>query len=123
MTMATAIKTVLGKYVTFSGRAGRSEFWYYALFQFVLLCVAGVLESIARGLGSVLWSIVILALFLPSLGVTVRRLHDTDRTGWWVLLGIVPIIGTLVLLIFYCSEGTLGPNRYGEDPRAVAVTA
>ena len=59
-----------------------------------------------------------LAVLLPSIAVTVRRLHDTDRTGWWILLGFIPIIGGIVLLVFYVLEGTRGPNRYGPDPKA-----
>jgi uncharacterized membrane protein YhaH (DUF805 family) len=63
-----------------------------------------------------------LAVLLPTIAVTVRRLHDTDRTGWWILLGFIPVIGGIVLLVFYVLEGTRGPNRYGPDPKSIAPT-
>jgi uncharacterized membrane protein YhaH (DUF805 family) len=72
------------------------------------------------GIGLILLGIFALAILIPSLAVQVRRLHDTDRSGWWILLGVVPIInyiGAIVLLVFYCLEGTRGPNRFGEDPK------
>ena len=73
--------------------------------------------SAAANLG-LLSGLYTLAVLLPSIAVTVRRLHDTDRTGWWILLGFIPIIGGIVLLVFYVLEGTRGPNRYGPDPKA-----
>jgi uncharacterized membrane protein YhaH (DUF805 family) len=73
--------------------------------------------------GSVLSGLASLALFLPSLAVAVRRLHDTDRTGWWVLIGLVPLIGWIIYLVFMCQRGTEGPNRFGADPLGPDVAA
>jgi uncharacterized membrane protein YhaH (DUF805 family) len=119
--MSTAIRAVLGKYVTFSGRARRAEYWYFALFGLILLLVAVGLEMIARGIGSVVYLVVVLGLALPNIAVTVRRFHDLDRSGWWYFLGLVPIVGGIIILIWLCSPGTAGPNRYGPDPRAAAI--
>ncbi len=110
-----AIQSALGNYANFNGRARRSEYWWFFLFVNVLvgvLSVAGVAVSPAiSGVGG----LVALALILPALAVTVRRLHDTDRSGWWILLGLVPF-GGLVLLVFFALPGTSGPNRFGDEP-------
>jgi uncharacterized membrane protein YhaH (DUF805 family) len=123
MTLSIAVKSALAKYVTFSGRARRSEYWYFALFQLILLLVAVGVEMISRGAGSVLYVIVVLGLALPNIAVTIRRFHDLDRSGWWYFLGFVPLIGGIIILIWFCSPGTAGPNRYGLDPRAAAIPA
>ena len=103
------------KYVDFSGRARRSEYWWYALFSAIVQAVVNALD---RGLGSqILGGLVSLALLLPSLAVAVRRLHDTGRSGWWLLLGLIPIIGWIVLLVFYVQDSQ-GPNAYGPSPKA-----
>jgi uncharacterized membrane protein YhaH (DUF805 family) len=73
--------------------------------------------------GSLLSSLGSLALFLPTLAVAVRRLHDTDRTGWWILIGLIPLIGWIIYLVFMCQRGTEGPNRFGEDPLGPDVAA
>ena len=112
----------LWKYATFSGRARRMEYWLFVLFYVVAGMVATVVEVTlgltlngenALGLVSTIWC---LALFLPSLTVSVRRLHDTDRSGWWVLLMLVPVVGTIVLIVFFCLRGDAGRNRFGPDP-------
>ena len=123
----------LRRYADFSGRSRRKEYWLFALLQFLIylaVVVVTVLFAIvasARGSGSdevagvmviigmILFGIVGLALFIPSLAVTVRRLHDQDFTGWLILIQFVPF-GPLVLLVMMCLEGTRGPNRFGEDP-------
>lgn len=125
MDFATAVVTCFRNYATFGGRARRSEFWWFALFNFGVLLILGAIDTgfgdphrmLAPGegvspVGMIYW----LAVFLPSLAVTVRRLHDTDRTGWWVLLQFVPVIGPLILIWFLASRGTAGPNRFGPDP-------
>ncbi|ARA94738.1 DUF805 domain-containing protein [Rhodothermaceae bacterium RA] len=112
----------LRKYAVFRGRARRKEYWLYGLWVFLLYLVLLVVDVMigtyvdeaAVGLISTLF---VLAHALPSLAVTVRRLHDTDRSGWWVLLGLIPIIGSLILLIFTLQDGTPGANRYGPDPK------
>lgn len=116
---------VLRKYTVFEGRAGRSEYWYFFLFNLIVSLALGVIDSAAGltfdpGLG-VLGSIYTLAVFLPSLGVSIRRLHDADRSGWWLLISLIPIGGFVVLLVFLIQEGTAGPNRYGPVPSTVPV--
>jgi uncharacterized membrane protein YhaH (DUF805 family) len=110
-----AISSGFKNYVTFAGRASRSEFWFWTLFVVILSLIAGVLDAVL-GLGFI-GLLVSLALFLPGLAVSVRRLHDLDRTGWWLLLGFTGV-GLIVLLIFDCTKGTTGPNSYGADPLA-----
>ena len=109
MDFVTAVKTCLTKYVDFQGRAGRSEYWWFFLFNVGITLITGLISD---GL-NVLWS---LAMLLPSLAAAVRRLHDRDMSGWWVLLILVPFIGGLALLIILALKGTDGPNRFGADP-------
>ena len=124
MDMPTAVKTVLGKYATFSGRAPRSEYWWWTLALIIVFIILALIDSnlIAPMMGfentdpnagKPLSMLVSLALLLPCLAVAVRRLHDTDRSGWWILLGLIPLIGSLVLLFFYIQGGTEGENRFG----------
>lgn len=114
-----AVRSVLGNYVTISGRAPRSEYWWW--FLFVLLCGVG-LGLLDRALfgpdAEVLTAIFSLAVLLPSICVAGRRLHDRDMSAAWLLLWLVPLIGWLVLLYFYVMPGTTGPNRFGPDPLA-----
>ena len=124
MGFGTAVSTVLRKYVVFSGRARRSEFWWFALFSVVVGIVAGVIDTalgsdVSSGTG-VVGGIVTLALLLPSLSVQVRRLHDTGRSGWWVLLNLLPVIGWIVLLVFYVIDSDAGGNRFGPSPKEAA---
>jgi len=115
MGFTQAISSGFQNYVNFSGRACRSEYWFWTLFAVLVSIVANILDSFATfGIASL---IVGLGLLLPGLGMAVRRLHDIDRTGWWLLL-ILTGIGTIVLLIFACLPGTEGPNSYGADPLA-----
>jgi uncharacterized membrane protein YhaH (DUF805 family) len=108
----------LKKYAQFAGRARRAEYW-----QFTLLMAVGIAFLIAirdlggSTLGAALLALFWLGMFLPSLAVSVRRLHDTSRSGWWVLISFLPLVGGVVLLVFDCLEGTKGPNRYGPDPK------
>lgn len=104
---------VLKKYVDFSGRARRKEYWFFFLFNFIIAIVLGIIDAML-GLGF-LGFIYMLAVLLPALAVTIRRLHDTDRSGWWILIALVPVIG-IVLLVFMVLPGTSGDNQYGPDP-------
>jgi uncharacterized membrane protein YhaH (DUF805 family) len=113
MNFAEAISSGFSKYVQFGGRACRSEYWYWTLFVVIATIVANIIDA-TLGLGFV-GAIVGLGLFLPGLAVSARRLHDIDRTFWWVLLAFT-IIGTLVLIYWACLRGTAGPNRFGADP-------
>ena len=114
----------LKKYAVFSGRARRKEYWMYALFigiiYIVLAIIAGASKSTA---GLALLGIFYLAILLPSLAVGVRRLHDTGRSGWWLLFGIVPLVGGITLLVFSCLDSEPGPNKYGPNPKEAPVYA
>jgi uncharacterized membrane protein YhaH (DUF805 family) len=132
MTFTESVKAVYGKYATFSGRARRPEYWWWALYMVLSgIGIAIIESSLGLGMGhmgmgggamsagyeggpmSGLWAI---ANLLPGIGVAVRRLHDTDRSGWWLLIALIPLIGALVLLYFMVSEGTRGDNRFGAEP-------
>lgn len=124
MTFQESVKTVLSKFATFSGRATRSEYWWYILAVSLLGAALAVIEGaviapmlgfepFAEEAGQPLRMVAGLILFLPTLAVTVRRLHDTDHSGWWYLLVVIPIIGILVLLYWYVKPGTEGPNQFG----------
>ena len=120
MDFTTAVRTCFQKYVTFSGRAQRSEFWWFALFNLVGSFVLGLVDAILFGWASddpqFLNGIFGLVMFLPSISVAVRRLHDTDRSGWWWWLVLIPLIGWIILIVWYATKGTDGPNRFGPDP-------
>ena len=122
MDFAQAVKTCLNKYATFSGRAQRSEYWYFFLFMIVVNIVASVLDSAIFGDIPVLYLISTLALIVPSIAAGVRRLHDTDKSGWWLLLGLIPIVGAIVLIVFFCQRGTVGPNQFGADPQQASLS-
>ena len=110
---------VIRKYTVFSGRADRPEFWWFTLINAIIGWGLIILGAILIGnAGRAIAYIYDLAVILPALGVSIRRLHDTDRSGWWVLIGIIPIIGWIVLIVFYASAGTPGDNQYGPDPQA-----
>ncbi|MEU4081414.1 DUF805 domain-containing protein [Streptomyces venezuelae] len=106
---------VLKKYVVFNGRARRKEFWMFELINVIISIVLTVVDlSLDMQLLSTIYS---LAIFLPSLAVTVRRLHDTGRSGWWVLIGLIPLVGFIVLLVFACTEGDQHENEHGPNPK------
>ena len=123
MGFAEAIQSVFRQYAGFSGRAPRSEYWWFYLFA-VLLFSASILVDIAitggleEGDIPFVTSILALGILLPSLALAIRRLHDTDRSGWWYLIGLVPLVGGIILLVFFVTRGTDGPNRFGPDPVA-----
>lgn len=112
---------VLKNYVGFGGRARRKEYWMFLLVNIILAAVLSVIDNMLgwqREAGEgVLTTIYGLLVMLPSWAVHFRRLHDTDRSAWWLLLLIIPVIGWLVILVFNCQEGTQGSNRFGPDPR------
>ncbi|AKU14803.1 DUF805 domain-containing protein [Luteipulveratus mongoliensis] len=114
--------SVIKRYVDFSGRARRKEFWMYTLINWIISIVLSIVDKIigtdfGNG-GGLLAGLYALAVFLPSLGVAVRRLHDTNRSGWWVLIGLIPVIGFIVLILFWIKEGDPHPNEHGPDPKA-----
>ena len=141
MSFMDSIKTCFGKYVTFQGRASRSEFWWFAVFIWIgVLLLQGFMYmsfdtegmmaaaqdgSFDTGMSFalpivplILIIVFILVTFLPNLSVMVRRLHDTNHSGWWYWIALIPLIGLLVLLYFFVSKGTDGDNDFGPDPLA-----
>ena len=111
----------LKKYADFSGRASRSEYWWFYLLIIIAYVVAMIVDSVigtdqALGPYGIVMAMLMLALLIPSLAAGVRRLHDTERSGWWLLIVLIPLIGVIVLLVFFVSGGTAGANKYGEDP-------
>lgn len=121
MTFSESVSTCFRKYVTFSGRAARSEYWWFILFTSLAGLVVGFVDGFVSGSDgldpSPLSSIYTLVIFLPSLSVQVRRLHDLDRSGWWYFIVLIPLIGAIILLVWNISEGTLGDNRFGPSTR------
>jgi uncharacterized membrane protein YhaH (DUF805 family) len=108
---------VLKNYVGFQGRARRAEYWQFALVNFVIVVVLDIIDLAIKS--PILAALYGLAILLPGLAVAFRRLHDTDRTAWWLLIILVPFAGWIVLLVFACLEGTPGPNKYGPNPKEV----
>ena len=117
LTFPDAVRTCLTKYAVFNGRATRSEYWFFVLFAFLVVVAASILDSMVNLL--VFAPVMggnMLALLLPQLSAAVRRLHDLGHSGWWYLIGLVPVVGGAVLLIWFCLRGTEGDNRFGPDP-------
>lgn len=118
--------TAFRRYAEFSGRSRRREFWGFMLI-YILGCIALAIADVVLGLFSaniglgLLSGLFALVLLVPSLAVTIRRMHDIDRSGWWYLVGFVPLVGGIVLLVFSLQGGTPGPNRFGEDPKGAAA--
>jgi uncharacterized membrane protein YhaH (DUF805 family) len=111
----------LKKYADFSGRAPRAEYWWFYLLIIIGYIVATILDSLlgldgAVGPYGIVTALFGLAVLIPSIAVGARRLHDTDRSGWWLLIGLIPLIGAIVLLVFFVLPGTQGSNRFGPDP-------
>lgn len=111
MTFGDAVRSVLTQYTGFSGRARRSEYWYFLLFSFLVSTVASMIDAALHSV--VLGLLVTLGLILPSLAVGVRRLHDIGRSGWWLLIALIPLVGAIVLIVFACTDSQPGPNRFG----------
>lgn len=116
------------KYADFSTRSRRSEYWYFTLFNvlavFVLAMVGGMIsEVIGSEVGLIPLFIYYFGVLIPSLAVGVRRLHDTGRSGWWLLISLVPLIGSIVLLVFYCEDSNPGPNKWGPNPKEAGTNS
>ncbi|MFZ5835632.1 MAG: DUF805 domain-containing protein [Pseudomonadota bacterium] len=127
MNFSQAVKSGFKNYATFSGRAARSEYWYWFLFYTIgtwsvlllQLLIAGPSNTGSTGQAFVIVQLMfILATFIPGIAVTFRRLHDLDRSAWWLLIMLIPLLGPLVLLYWMCVRGTAGSNRFGDDPLA-----
>jgi uncharacterized membrane protein YhaH (DUF805 family) len=116
-------KVVLERYAVFGGRARRAEYWWYILAQFIIVAVLAVLMGLSS-VFSVLYVVFVIATFIPSIAVAIRRLHDTSRSGWWFLISLVPIVGGIILIVLLALDSTPGPNEYGpseKDPAGVPV--
>ena len=116
MGFAEAVSTVLGKYADFSGRARRSEYWFWSLALFLGYLVALILTAAARPF-VILAVLFYLAAIVPSIAVGVRRLHDTGRSGWFMLIALIPLVGGIVLLVFTVQDSAPGANQYGPNPK------
>lgn len=113
---------VLKKYAVFNGRARREEYWYFLLFNIIISIVLKGIDNVIGGSSAeagigLLGGIYSLVVLIPSIAVSVRRLHDTDRSGWWLLIALIPLIGAIVLLVFMVQDSKPGENQYGPNPK------
>ena len=120
MRFGEAVKTCMStKFVEFKGRAQRSEYWWFLLFTWGVAIVLSILDGFifnsetGFGILGKIWSLV---LIFPYIGVGVRRLHDLDKSGWWLLISFIPVIGLIVLIFWFVRKGSDGENRFGSDP-------
>ena len=107
---------VFQRYADFEGRSRRKEYWMFTLFNLIFIYGLMILMSFSPLL-MIIYLIYLLATIIPSLAVAVRRLHDVEKSGWFILLGFIPLVGAVILLVWMVSEGTKGPNKYGPDPK------
>ncbi len=113
-------RAIAQNYCNFSGRSSRSEYWWYVLFTAIISCGVSLIFSGNQTTMSIISGIVNLVLLLPGLGLCVRRLHDTNRSGWWILIGFIPVVGWILLIVWFCQDSQRGPNQYGPEPNLVA---
>ncbi len=112
-----AVKSFFTRYTDFNGRSSRSEYWWAYLGIMLIFFVIGLVSGLlGETVGSAVIGIAYLAILIPSIAIAVRRLHDVDKSGWFLLIALIPLIGGLILLYFYVQKGTDGPNRFGPDP-------
>lgn len=133
MDFGTALKAFWSNYSNFKGRSRRSEYWFIELFLVITNVVVAVVDLalmnwdvdrfIANGGGGIVGLIWILATIVPAIAVLIRRLHDTNRSGWWALIGLVPLAGAIVLLVFTVEDSNKGDNRYGASPKEASPSA
>lgn len=114
MDFMTAVKHVFANYANFHGRARRSEFWWFVLFNMIVNVVASVVDN-AIGI-PILGIVAFLGLIIPGIAVTIRRFHDTGRSGWWYFILLVPLVGVILVIYWFVQRGTVGPNEWGADP-------
>ena len=117
---------VLKKYAVFDGRARRKEYWMFFLFNIIISIVLGIIDGVvgtsgATGSIGLLGGLYTLAVLIPGIAVAVRRLHDTSRSGWWILIGLIPLVGAIVLIVFMVQDGTPGENQFGKNPKMVTA--
>ncbi len=129
MGFGDAVKKCLRDWITFSGRAPRSEYWWFVLFNvLVSIVIQVILGGLAAGMGngggggivvlilSLIALVVLIYFAIAGISAAVRRLHDKDKSGWFYWLILIPLIGPIILIVWFCQRGTVGPNQYGEDP-------
>lgn len=117
MGFADALKSFFSRYTDFKGRSSRSEYWWPQLAFFLVGIIIGVLTAVVgETVGNILLGIFYLVILIPGIAISIRRLHDLDKSGWWLLIALIPLIGALVLFFFFVQRGTVGGNRFGEDP-------
>ena len=121
MGFSDAVRSGFDHYVKFDGRASRAAYWWWFLFALLAWIVAYILDIAVDA--TIFQLIVALGLFLPGLSVAIRRLHDTDRSGWWILIGLIPLIGAIVLIVFYLQKSDPAQNRFGPPPGPEGVSA
>jgi uncharacterized membrane protein YhaH (DUF805 family) len=121
MNMQEAVRSVLSQYASFSGRARRSEYWFFYLAVVIVSVVASILDLII-GVQILGW-IVAAATIVPSISASARRLHDVGRSGWWQLIGIIPIIGWILLIVWLATDSNPGDNQYGPNPKGAGLDA
>lgn len=116
-------KILTDKYFCFEGRAGREEFWMWVLATFIIGAVIGAVAKVLPAIGGIISGLWMLAILLPSLGAAVRRLHDINKSGWFILLNAIPLFGQLALIYLWASEGTSGSNQFGPRPSCCCCCA
>lgn len=103
-------------YFTFTGRARRKAYWMFVLFNIIAAIVASIIDNVL-GTGGVIGGLYSLAVLIPGIALGVRRLHDIGKSGWWLLIALVPLIGFIVLIVFACTDSQPGDNQYGPNPK------
>ena len=116
ISFAEAVKSCFNKYADFNGRSPRAEYWYFALFNVAVVMVLAVLGAIIGKLFMYVYYTYVLAILVPSIAVSIRRMHDIGRSGWWVLISLVPFIGSIWYIVLAALPSQLGPNQYGPNP-------
>ncbi|MFQ5624186.1 MAG: DUF805 domain-containing protein [Paracoccaceae bacterium] len=124
MGLLEAAKHCMSHWITFSGRAPRSEYWWFTLFAVLLNLALQIVSGMAMSQGGAIAILALMAAYLlvsiflgiAGISAAVRRLHDKDRSGWWYWIMLVPVVGVILLLVWFCQRGTQGPNRFGPDP-------
>ncbi|WP_461205046.1 DUF805 domain-containing protein [Clostridium sp. DL1XJH146] len=110
---------VLKKYVQFDGRARRKEYWMFILFNAIFMVLASIIDGIIGSDMKIISSLYSLAVLLPSIAVSIRRMHDIDKSGWFMLVVLIPLAGPIWYLVLVCTEGTRGENSFGQDPKEI----
>lgn len=114
---------VLKKYAVFSGRAQRAEYWYFALFNVIINIVFGIVNAVVGGniIIFIFSALFMLAILIPGIAVSVRRLHDTNHSGYWLFITLIPLIGLIIFIVFLISDSQVGENKYGPNPKEIKV--